>query len=292
MVRRRAVLCGAAVWLLAGPASARRKDARPAETTLEAKADVIVEANVGDVDLVIETRKDGRVEVTDASLPAGFTVSLKGSARRVEVVVRGIGIASSGRIALSVPERARLDLHTRGGDVSVHGLRGEADVVVVRGDIAIEGAPDRVRASTTSGDVRVVGVRRQAELATVSGDVVVTNPRGDLEANTVSGNVTVSGGALDRSGIAVVSGKIAFESTLGGGNHALAAHSGDIDVQLSSDESVRVRVETFSGDVEDALVDPPVHTRGRHERVLGDAAARLDVATFSGDVRLSPRRAG
>ena len=156
MVKRRALLCGAAVWLFAGAVSARSAEA--AQSRRDTKADVIVEAHVGDVDLVVNASKDNRVEVTKTSLPSGFTVTLGGSARRVEVIVRGIGVPSSGRIELSVPRQARLDLRTRGGDVSAFGLEGEADVLVVRGDIAIDGAPKRVRASTTSGDVRVVGV--------------------------------------------------------------------------------------------------------------------------------------
>lgn len=286
-LHRRAWLCGAvsaSVWLVHGDAHART-----ARDSLDTRADVIVDASVGDLDVEVETTKANTVRVADASLPAGFSVELRGNKRRVKVVIRGIAAPGSGRIRLSVPERARITVRTRRGDISIAGLRGEASASAVQGDIAIGGSPSRVDAKTTSGDIRVVGVQDEAELSTVSGDVQVSQPRGRLDAETVSGELRVTGARLQRSQLAAISGDIDFEGELPGGSHAFEVHSGNVTVQLNPKQGLRLRAQTFSGVVEDALADPPIRTRGSHAREHGDGAAQLDLSTFSGDIRLSPR---
>ncbi|MCR9159168.1 MAG: DUF4097 family beta strand repeat-containing protein [Nannocystaceae bacterium] len=275
-------LLGVAVCLTASSASARHASS----SGLDTRPNVIVEASVGNVDIEVHTSSANRVEIVGTSLPAGFTAKVSGSTRRVEVEVEGIGVPGSGKLELSVPKDARLELDTRNGDVTVHDLRGEADISVVQGDIAVDGAPQHVEASTTSGDIRVVGVRVDAELSTVSGDVQVSGMHGRLEVGTVSGDITVSGSVLERSELAVVSGTIDVHADLRAGSHDFAAHSGDISVRVGAKQGARFRVETFSGTIEDALLDPPVATRGRHLREIGDGSARVDVATFSGSVRL------
>ncbi len=287
---RRFVLCGLAggsVWLASGAAWAGGSS-----IMLDTRENVAVEVSLGDVDVVVRATAAKQVAIVDTSLPQGFDAVLEGNARRVEVKLKGIGVPASGRIELTVPKKARLDVHARNGDVSVHDLEGEADVTVIQGDITVDGSPERVDATTTSGDIRVVGVRDEADLATVSGDVVVSGAGGKLEAGTVSGSIAVTGSHLRRSKLGTVSGAIEFSGSLDAGNHSFAAHSGDIDVQLGPKPDVRIRVESFSGSIVDAFVDPPITVRGRHTRELGDGTARLEVGTFNGDVRLSPTRAG
>lgn len=287
---RRAWLHGAAVgsvWFVHRPAAARTR-----ARSLETRADVIVEASVGDLDVEIETTTANKVTLVETSLPAGFSVELRGNKRRVELVVRGVAAPGSGRVRLSVPQDARLTLATRRGDISIVGLQGEADVSAVQGNISIGGSPTEVEANTTSGDIRVVGVRKEAELSTVSGDLHVSKAKGRLEAETISGNLTVADASLERSQLAAISGDIDFQGGLGAGTHAFQVHSGDITVQLDAKQGVRLRAQTFSGVVEDALLDPPIRTRGSHVRDHGDGAARLVLSTFSGDVRLRPRSAG
>lgn len=275
-------LLGAAVWLTAGSASARRASS----SGLDTRPNVIVEASLGDVDIEVKTSATNRVELVKTSLPSGFTAKLSGTTRRIEVEVEGIGVPGSGKVELAVPKGARLEINTRNGDVTVHDLHGDADVSVVQGDIAIDGAPEHVEASTTSGHIRVVGVREDAELATVSGDIQVSGMKGKLEAGAVSGNITVSSSALERSELAVVSGTIDVQADLGAGSHEFAAHSGNISVRVGAKQGARFRAETFSGTIEDALLDPPVTARGRHLREIGDGSARVDIGTFSGNVRL------
>lgn len=270
----------------------RSAAARTSSSSLETRADVVVEADVGDLDVEIETTTANRVAVVDASLPSGFSVELRGNQRRVKLVIRGIAAPGSGRVRLSVPQRARVTVQTRRGDISIDGLQGEADVSALRGDISIAGTPMRVEAKTTNGDIRLVGVQEEAELSTVSGDIHVSRARGRLEAETVSGTVTVAAAKLQRSQLAAISGDIDFEGGLMDGTHTFEVHSGNITVQLDAKQGVRLRAQTFSGVVEDALLDPPIRTRGSHVREHGDGAARLELATFSGDIRLSPRSAG
>lgn len=275
---------GASVWLVHRTAAARTTS-----SSLQTRAEVIVEADVGDLDVEIETTSASRVAVVDASLPSGFSAEVRGSQRRVKLVIRGIASPGSGRVRLSVPERARVNVRTRRGDISIGGLQGEADVSALRGDISIAGTPTRVEAKTTNGDIRLVGVQKEAELSTVSGDVHVSKARGRLEAETVSGRVTVADVKLQRSQLAAISGDIDFEGELMDGTHTFEVHSGDITVQLDAKQRVNLRAQTFSGIVEDALVNPPIRTRGSHVREHGDGAARLELATFSGNIRLSPR---
>ncbi len=275
---------GASVWLVH-----REAVAKSSTDSLETRADVVVEADVGDLDVEVETTAANAVAIVEASVPSGFSIELRGGKRRVQVVVRGVAAPGSGRVRLSVPKRARVTVRTRRGDVAMAGLDGEANVSALQGDISIGGSPTRVEARTTSGDIRVVGVLKEAELSTVSGDVHVSGARGRLEAETISGAVTVTGAMLQRSRLSAISGDLEFEGQLDAGTHALEVHSGNISVQLSPDQGMRLSAQTFSGVVEDALLDPPIRTRGSHVRQHGDGAARLQLSTFSGDVRLSPR---
>lgn len=283
---RRRWLTGAAAVL----AYASTTAARAETTALDVQPAVRIELALGDVDVEIDTTDTNRVRLVETSLPHGFRAELRGTAERVEVVVHGVGVPSSGRIALRVPRGAHLEIRARSGDVTVHGLDGEAHVSVLHGHIALDGAPTRVEASTTSGDVRVSGVREDAALATVNGDIVVTDARGRLDANTVSGALRVHGTGLTRTSMATVAGSLELRGQLEAGTHSIDAHSGNIAVHLPRARGLHVRARTFSGVIEDAWTDPPTRVRSRYDVTRGDGAVRLRIGTFNSNIRLSPTR--
>ncbi len=283
--RRRMMSLAAAGIVLGASASAR---AAPASLQLPADADAVVEVSTGSVDLVFEGTEHPRVEILDARLPAGWNVTLEGGGARVRIVFEGVGVPSSGQVRIGVPRGCELRVRGIGSSVSATSFNGDATVTTVNGGIEISGTPNRTLLTTTSGDVKLSGVRDEAEVTTVNGRIEVVDARGVLRINGVSGDVRVRKSKPKRTSVATVSGDIDFEATLVDGPHELDTHAGHTTVRLDPQRPLHVRARSFSGAIEDKLVEPSVQTRSRYEREQGDNPPRLELSSFSGGIELIP----
>lgn len=168
----------------------------------------------------------------------------------------------------------RVEPNTVSGDVTVEGRPAEINAETVSGNVVLEVECGRVYAQSVSGDVEVEGVRGDVEVETVSGEITVT---GDtfrrFDGNSVSGDITFRGALGDD------------------GNFSFNAHSGDVIVILPDDVSAEFQVSTFSGDIDNDFGPTGRRTSeyapGRElEFSTGGGDARVRINTFSGDVEL------
>ena len=196
-------------------------------------------------------------------------------------------------LEIKVPRDASVELSTVSADVSIEAVRGELDVETVSGEVTLRGEPREIEVETVSGnldldvetetaavacvsgDITVRGVRRELECAVVSGDIEVQAGREmiSLECETVSGDITVTGELPEKA------------------DWSLAAHSGDIVLEIQGEVNAEFDIESFSGEIHDVFG----HSAERTSKYtpgselsceVGKGSAKVEIEAFSGDVRV------
>lgn len=285
-----AIAMGMLVLAVLAPALAA-PPSKPPSTSMPARADVVVEVELGEVDLEVEGWTRAKVEV-DEDVAGGWTARLEEDGDRVVVRIDGPpGIPASGTLKLRVPKGADLQITARSGDVRGVNLHGRASVASIGGDVRISGPATRVEVATTTGDVRLDGANGRVDVATVSGDVGLVGIRGELRTESVSGDIELGKVRLERLQATTVSGKVELGGELRKGPHRIDTNSGDVRVVLPRTLALRILVSSFSGTISDAFADPPSRHDGSHRRDLGKGGGTLEISTFSGDVTLAPQAA-
>jgi DUF4097 and DUF4098 domain-containing protein YvlB len=258
---------------------------------LAARTDVVVEVELGELDLVVEGWAKTKVEVTE-DIAGGWTARLEEDGGRVHVRIDGPpGIPTTGTLELRVPKGAELQVTTRGGDVRGVNLHGRANVASIGGDVSIAGPGTRIEIATTSGEVTLDGSNGRVDVATISGDVTLSGVRGELHVETVSGDIEAAKTRLDRTQLATISGDVGIAAELRKGPHRIDTNSGDVEVKLPRAVALRILVSSFSGAIRDLFATPPTNHEGSHKRELGKGGGTLEISTFSGDVTLAPQAA-
>jgi DUF4097 and DUF4098 domain-containing protein YvlB len=201
--------------------------------------------NVDDTDLVIHLPKGNEVEVS--------TVSADIEVNKVE---------------------GKLYLESVSGDVVAEGEPDEIEAETVSGRIELTVESDQVEAESVSGDVELVNVHGEITVETVSGDAYI---EGGTIRRFRSSSVS---GELEFHGSLVKDGTYSFEG-----------HSGDIRLYLPSDVDADFDVSTFSGDIDNEFGPYAERTSkftpGKELRfTTGAGKARVRVETFSGDIEL------
>jgi DUF4097 and DUF4098 domain-containing protein YvlB len=289
---RSAVVVGGLFLALAGSSTAlAAPPVEPPPRSMPARADVVVEVELGEVDLEVEGWTKAKVEV-DEDIAGGWTARLEEEGDRVVVRIEGPpGIPTGGTLKLRVPKGADLQVTSRGGDVRGMNLHGRASVASISGKVRISGPAAGIEVATTSGDVRIDGANGRVDVATVSGKVALVAIKGELRAQSVSGDVEIGKARLDRLQVTTVSGDVELTGELRKGPHGIDTNSGDVRVVLPRSLPLRILVSSFSGKIADGFADPPSQHEGSHRRDLGKGGGTLEISTFSGDVTLAPQAA-
>jgi len=283
-------LLAAALALPALPALAQ--DSVNERHTLAAGGRVELDNVAGEV----QVRGWDRNEVVlTGELGEGQRLDVQSSANRVQLRVvypQNSRNSRGARLELKVPRGAELSAQTVSADLDL------ADI-----DLA------RLQAQTVSGALRAQGKAREASLSTVSGSLQSQVATQRLRANSVSGRLRAAGAGGD-VGVETVSGSINLEAgslsrlrgeTVSGGLDAVVAGlapggsielqsvSGSIGLRVPRDISARLRVETFSGDIDSDAgeVERPQYGPGRHLDVrLGSGNGDVNIDSHSGSVRV------
>lgn len=204
-----------------------------------------------------------------------------GGARLELKVPRGAVLAAqtvSADLDLADLDLARLQAQTVSGELRAQGKAGESSLSTVSGSLQSQLATQRLRANTVSGRIRAGG-----------------GAGGDVAVETVSGSISLEAGALSRLRGETVSGSldIAVAGLAPGGSIELQSVSGGIGLRLPRDISARLRVETFSGNIDSdaGQVEKPEYGPGRSlETQLGSGNGDVSIDSHSGAVRV--RRGG
>jgi DUF4097 and DUF4098 domain-containing protein YvlB len=157
---------------------------------------------------------------------------------------------------VKVPANTNLNVGTVSGDVTGNGIRGDTEARSVSGDVRLTDVVARiVEAVTVSGNVELLRVNADEVVAeTVSGDVDFSgeiHKNGDYDMKTLSGDVIMripKGTGADISG-ATFSGD--FSTSFPITTKATSRYTRKQRINGTiGDGSARIRVESFSGDVE------------------------------------------
>lgn len=171
------------------------------------------------------------------------------------------------------------------GSISVTSVGRNVQAKTGSGNIAVASIGGAVTLRTGSGDIVAKEVKQAADLSTGSGDITATlTGKGDVRANSGSGSIQLTGvtglvTASSASGNVHVNGRPT-------GDWKLSAASGDVLVQLPSEQGFTLDATTSSGDLD---VAGPLSVQGKIEKRRIQGTVRgggptLRVSTASGDI--------
>jgi DUF4097 and DUF4098 domain-containing protein YvlB len=196
---------------------------------------------------------------------------------------------------LTVPVGTRVLMHSTSGDLRSQGTHGEIEARSVSGDVEVDDAVRSATLESVSGNVKARGIEGDLRTRSVSGDVDVDRVHGDITLASVSGHGYVTNARSRVVRMETVSGDLGYAGTFDPtGTYDFRAHSGNVRLELPSDVSAAISVDTFNGDIKTDFPltlqptgrDTYGPTRHHIDTTLGSGGAHVTISTFSGDVEL------
>lgn len=204
----------------------------------------------------------------------------------------GAGVAVDVRVPTGSTAKVELDaadLRTTGelaelfaklgsGDAAIDVVTGNARVETGSGDIALERCGGDLRAASGSGDFAVGTVGGRAMTQTGSGDVSIQVAGGEVVAGSGSGDITVGTSEVGL-GAKTGTGDVRIIQASAGEVRASTA-SGDVEVGVKDGTAVWLDLNSVTGDVRSSLdsIDQPADS---------DQQLRLRVKTATGDITVA-----
>jgi DUF4097 and DUF4098 domain-containing protein YvlB len=247
------------------------------------------------------------------------------------VVPNGRRNVRNSELEIRVPMQKDVTVRTTSAVIEIDGVVGGLSATSTSGNVDISGSPRQVtaastsgnvdvdattrvvRANTTSGNIRISGTAQQSVAAksvsgevqvdartpelsteTVSGNLEVNGVSRRASANTVSGDATIRGSRMQYISFESVSGNLHFDGDLVSGAAVnIESHSGSVQLSLPSNVRVNFKLNSFSGDIENAF-GPSAQRTSRYApgRELSFSTGQdgvVAVRTFSGDITLERR---
>ena len=186
---------------------------------------------------------------------------------------------------ITVPAGTVVQASSGSGSVSVTGVSRDVQANSGSGDISVASIGGAATLRTGSGSISAKDVKQGASLSSGSGNILAAlSGQGDVRASTGSGDIQLTGviglvQASSGSGNVHVNGKPT-------GNWKLSAASGDVRVQLPSEQGFTIDASTASGDFD---VAGPLTVQGKIEKRRIQGTVRgggptLQLSTASGDI--------
>ncbi|MFQ6114003.1 MAG: DUF4097 domain-containing protein [bacterium] len=219
---------------------------------------------------------------------------------------------------VKVPRVYNVDLHTRGGDLTVSGVAGETTLGTSGGDITLNDIDGPVNAKTSGGDIEVIDAKKEVTIKTSGGDLELENIGGPVIATTSGGDITLrrsdakveirtSGGDIE---LYDVGGEVKAHTS--GGDVDIQNTKGSVDVRTSGgDIDLRniggsLEASTAGGDIEGRTIEggAQIYTSGgsielrdvkggvRGKTAGGDISVEITLMDFKKDHRVDLRTAG
>ena len=169
---------------------------------LAAAPTIMVDAGIGDIDVVAADRTDVRLTTEERrSVWGGGHVKLRRDAAGLDLHDGCDGLPTSVpliydrcvvRYRLEVPRGSDVRVTTATGDIRAENLQGSADLRSSTGEVRVSGATGPLRLHTAAGDVRVHAPANDMVAQTLAGDIelVASHPR-TLRAESAAGDVTL-----------------------------------------------------------------------------------------------------
>ncbi len=112
------------------------------------------------------------------------------------------------QLSIHVPSKSTLTVTLVNGNISVHGVTGDANLRSVSGNISGE-VGGNLRANTATGTIHLTAPgAKSIEAKTINGDVDLKGSPSEVEVVTVSGNAKVELGVVSRGRFKTISGNV------------------------------------------------------------------------------------
>ena len=302
MKSKRSILATLAVAALVGlvaalPAPAAARDV---DKTVQADKDglVIVENIAGSIRVEGWDRAEVKITGTLGDDVEDLEVKAGGNKTRIKVEYprkRG-NIDAGADLVIMAPRGSSLEIECVSAPITVVGMAGDVEAASISGDVEIGTEGRRVEAETISGTLTVAAARaEEVSVHSISGRLRAGGGRADVEARSVSAAIDLTFEAFTGLSVESISGDVTASGALDGdGGFDLDLHGGDVTLEVPGDVSADFRIETFSGDIENAFGQKArktsKYTPGRSlEFSVGGGEARVRINTFSGDVVIRRR---
>lgn len=303
-LRYPALLAAAALCLAQAPAHAQREETEVSklDTTITFAANGVVDLSQVSGNITVTAWSRSQVKISAYAERGTIRADLSSKSISLEVRSRRGRIGDS-EFRLQVPVGTRVIAHNTSGDITVSGVKGQADLRSVSGDVHLTDAVDRVTLESVSGGVRGSQLSGTIRATSVSGDVDLDQVKGDLEVETTSGEIKLRGATSSNVRTETVSGDVEFRGTFDkNGRYDFKSHSGTIHIGIPEGSGASFSVTTYSGSVDSDIPmtlqpssDPQSRrgkTRKNMEFTIGGGGARVTATSFSGDITIERVRAG
>jgi len=291
----RTALLGLCLFVAAAPSALRAQDEDDdyrsrLDTTLafDKRGTVTLELQQGE----IIVRAWNRPQIQIRAYSERGTIRLDASPMRVALDL-GRDRGGDSHFEVTVPEGARVNAQTIGGDITIHGTKGAVEAQTQSGDVDVQDAAELVDLSSVSGDVRATTLSGDIQARVVSGDVELTDLTGDIEAGSVSGDVMIRDATSKFVRAKSTSGDVSFDGAIDpNGRYELGSHSGEVEISIPDGASATFTVSTYNGTIDSDFpitLRPGEHGIGATKRItfeIGKGDARISAESFNGDVTI------
>jgi hypothetical protein len=199
------------------------------------------------------------------------------------------------QIAIHVPSKSTLSVTLVNGNISVHGVAGDANLRSVSGNIGGD-VGGNLRANTATGTIHMAAPgAKMIEAKTIDGDIHLTGSPSEVEVVTVSGNVKLELGTLSRGRFKSISGNVAAVLSLAADADLDGESvSGNLRFDFPAAPAAQFDLQSFSGTIDNCFGPKPERAHygpgSRLEFKSGDGGAHVRIETKSGDVHLCTGR--
>ena len=192
---------------------------------------------------------------------------------------------------LRIPAKASIEAEGVSSDFTVRGSKGATITIsTVSGDVEVEADAERVDLNSVSGEVELTGSAKRVNTESVSGDVTLYGVEGEVRASTVSGDLLAEGENLSRGQFETVSGDMVLSVAVADdGRLSCDAMSGDVKLRLPASQHATFNAQSYSGSIRSDFGKVVSVSRGPGSMLdeqVGNNSARIRVETFSGDITI------
>ncbi|WP_390624243.1 DUF4097 family beta strand repeat-containing protein [Fodinicola feengrottensis] len=245
----------------------------------------VIEIVEGDVRIAASDRTDTVVEVRphDESKEADVRTATQ---TRVEYAdgrllvktpnSRGLLFTAKGGavdVTLSLPTGSTLEAKTAAG-LHSQGRLGETKLTSATGDIWLDQV-GKLRLNTADGEIRVRTIDGSGSINTADGDIIVGDVTGDVRLHTADGSITVDSALADVTA-RTANGSIRIGEVVRG-TVTVTTAAGELEVGVREGTAVWLDANSWSGD----LINSMDEADGPQE---SDETVKVRARTYSGDI--------
>ncbi len=161
-------------------------------------------------------------------------------------------VTMDARYTVRLPRQFNVDLHTRGGAISVNGVKGEIKTNTSGGKLKFTQLEGPIDGKTSGGSIEMSSCIGDSKINTSGGSIDVKSGRGRLDARTSGGSIVVRDYIGDTD-VKTSGGRLALENVSGKITGKTSA--GSIDISLTEPVTDDVNLDSSAGSI-DVIVPP------------------------------------